>query len=128
MLATYNSSGTLNGSQDLYMDFTESVSGLSFSINIDNDVGVIGVAEAFSGAISLGTQNIIGDGIISTVENVDLSAFSNVTRVQVTNITDNGGFGYNNIQFTTGAVPEPSALALLGLSAFGIAARRRRAA
>lgn len=107
------------------MDFTESVTGLSFTINVDNYLGVIGVAEWFSGATSLGTRDIIVDGDALTPINVDLSAFSNVTRVQITNVTDDGGFGYNNFQFS--AVPEPSTFALLGLGAVGLAARRRRA-
>ena len=60
---------------------------------------------------------------------VDLSAFIDVTRIRIYNITDSAGIGWDTFSFENGAttpVPEPATLLLVGAGLIG-AVRRRRA-
>jgi hypothetical protein len=63
---------------------------------------------------------------------VDLSAFNNLTRLRVYNITDTLGIGYDDFSFTVtpaAAVPEPGTAALLAaVLPLGAAILRRRRA
>lgn len=123
---------SINCVDDVYLDFSTAVSGLSFFAVGDNNVGHNGDVRVFGGSTLLGTVNIIGDANGSTPYLVDLGAFSGITRIEIANITDLAGLGYDDFTFTVGGgsgVPEPATWAML-LFGFGIVGgtMRRRAA
>jgi hypothetical protein len=60
---------------------------------------------------------------------VDLSAFIDITKIRIYNISDSAGIGWDTFSFEsdgTTAVPEPATLLLVGAGLVG-AVRRRRA-
>ncbi|WP_422344872.1 PEPxxWA-CTERM sorting domain-containing protein [Parasphingorhabdus sp.] len=121
--------GSINCVDDIFVDFTSAVSGLSFigvGINAGGDVGDVRV---LSGMTLLGTVDIFGTNGIGTI---DLTAFSNITRIEISN-TDPAGIGFDDFTFDIGmggAVPEPAtwAFMILGFGAIGGAMRRQRKA
>ena len=56
---------TINCVDDVYLDFTTAVSGLSFVSVGDNNVGDVGDVRVFAGATLLGTVNIVVDGVFA---------------------------------------------------------------
>jgi hypothetical protein len=61
------------------------------------------------------------------------SAFSNVTKIVVRDVTDLSGLGYDDFSFTAGVqqVPEPAALSIVGaglLAGLALARRHRKTA
>ena len=125
--------GSISCTGAVYVDFASAVSGLTFLAVGDDNTGDIGDVRAFAGALLLGTIDIIGDGNpFGSPYLVDLSAFSGVTRIEIANIRDEFGLGYDDFTFdaSDGAVPEPStwAMMLLGFGAVGFAMRRRKVA
>jgi hypothetical protein len=124
--------GSINCVDDVYLDFTTPVSGLSFLSVGDNNVGDVGDVRVFAGATLLGTVNIVVDGVFATPHLINLNAFSGITRIEIAGITDGGGLGYDDFTFTVGSitnpVPEAStwAMMLAGFGAVGAAMRRRR--
>ena len=113
----------------VYVDFAAPVSGLSFYAVGDDSSGPIGLASAFAGATLLGSVNIVGDGLVFGAPMfVDLSAFSGITRLEITT-TDPAGLGYDDFTFKTGGVPEPASWAMMmgGFAAIGGAMRGRKA-
>lgn len=121
--------GAINCVDDVYVDFTGAVSGLSFLAVGDNDTGDIGDVRVFAGASLLGTVDIFGNSNGSDAQLVDLSAFSGITRIEIANITDGAGLGYDDFTFTVGggAVPEPTTwmMMILGFGLIGSVTRRR---
>lgn len=55
---------------------------------------------------------------------IDFSAYSDVARFEVRNVTDSFGIVYDSILIDTNPVPAPGAIALLAVA--GLAGRRRR--
>jgi len=114
----------------VYLDFSTAVSGLSFLAVGDDTSGIIGTASVFAGATLLGSVDIVGDGVVSgTPMMIDLSAFSGITRLEITT-TDPAGLGYDDFTFKpgSGAVPELVTWALMagGFGAVGVAMRNGR--
>lgn len=122
---------SINCVDDVYVNFSSGVSGLSFIAVGDNNVGHNGDVRVFAGASLLGTVNIIGDANGFSPYLVDLGAFSGITRIEIANITDLAGLGYDDFTFTVGGgasgVPEPAtwAMMLLGFGIVGSTMRRR---
>jgi hypothetical protein len=97
-----------------------------FTIQFSTDGG-----GSFGAAISPGEFNpTVGAGLqsatrITISDNAGpLATGVNAIRFNFTNTVENGYTGY--AEFDVVAVPEPGALALLGLAAIGLATRRRR--
>ncbi len=120
-----NPVGELTCLEDTYLDFTNPVNDLTFQAVALNSQGVLAaqVNVFVSGAFD-STVDIVGDGDAFPI--IDLSGFSNVTRIEIVNILDDpsaeNGIGWDNFSFTV--VPAPGSAALLGVA--GIAAVRRR--
>ncbi len=114
--------GLFNG--DLFVDFTAAVNNLSFWSGGDDDNGVQATINVFVGGAFTTAVSLLGDGNFGTTDFHDLSAFSNVTRIEIVNVTDAAGLVYDDFGFT--AVPEPGTLVLLGLGLVGMAITRRR--
>jgi MYXO-CTERM domain-containing protein len=67
---------------------------------------------------------IIAPSTGTTAVAMDFTAYSDVARFEIRNVTDNAGFAIDRIVIDTVGVPAPGAIALLGLA--GLAGRRRR--
>jgi len=119
--------GAINCTGETLLDFSAPVSGLSFWAVGSDNAGDTARVDVFTNNVFAGTQVITTNGVFHTPNFVDLTSFSDVTRIRIYGITDGGGLGWDNFEFTP-AVPEPAtaALWLLGLAAVGGAAARRR--
>jgi len=118
----------INCTGETILDFASGVSGLSFLAVGSNNVGVQAHVDVFVNNAFAATQDITVGGVFSTPDLVDLSAFSNVTKIRIYGITDGGGLGWDDFTFNAAAVPEPGSVAMLmaGLGVLGFVARRRR--
>ena len=112
-----------DGSGITTVDFTAPVSNLTFGSAGDDGTGVLSSADVFVDGIFSATVAISYDGVFVSYDPVDLTGFSNVTKL-VLSSTDLAGVSWDNFSFV---VPEPSSAALLALGLVGIAAGRRRA-
>lgn len=100
-------------SSDLYVDFTAPVNNLSLAVSSDNDSGKIAeiAVHHFAGMTTLDVE---GNGDTSDAIPIDLSGFTNVTRIEVINVTDTFGLSYDDFRFVPAIViPEPSSMAIL---------------
>lgn len=108
---------------DIYMDFTVPAQSVSLDILSDNDSGIIAQLNVMhSGGTTL--MDIVGDGDFTTPIGMDLSAFSDVTRIELFGITDEFGLSIDNLVFNV-PVPAPASVALLGMGSV-LSLRRRR--
>ena len=82
------------------VDFTKPVKNLTFTSTGDNNPGVVGFADVFVNGAFVQTVNITYDGILRSDDLVDLSAFSNITKVVLRSI-DVAGLGWSNFKFST---------------------------
>ena len=117
---------SINGYADVFLNFSTPVNDLSFYAVVVNDTGTVGLIDIYQDNTLTTTVNLIGNGNFNVPDYVDLSAYSDVTEIEIHSITDNGGYGYDNVQFTPIAAPEPSMIALSGLGLAGLVAARRR--
>lgn len=107
---------------DIYVDFTDPVRNLTFDVLADNDAGVVAqVLVAHAGGTN--TIDVVGNANINDAVAIDLTAYTDVSRIELFNITDEFGLSVDNFVFDT-LVPAPGTLAGLGL--VGLAATRRR--
>ncbi len=121
--------GSIDCTHDVFVDFTNPVNNLTFLAVGVNNVGVVAEVNVFENGSFFNTVNIIGAGTPFTPLTVNLSAFSNVTRIEIVNDIDAAGIGYDDFSFgaATG-VPEPSTFGLLaaGLGAAAFLFRKQR--
>lgn len=92
-------SGTISCKQDVYIDFSPPVSNLSFKgIAADNAMSLDVVL--FHGAGQMTVVSLNGNGSTSTPTFWDLAAYPNVSRMEIRNVVDSGGVGYDDFAFT----------------------------
>ncbi len=102
-ICTKNVGGPLNCKKPTIVDFTLPVNDLTFLAMGDDFVGVQATVDVFENAVFSATVDITVDGIFNTVDVVDLSGFTNVTRIEIGNITDGSGLAWD--RFTFNVVP-----------------------
>jgi len=124
-ICTATVGGELDCSSPVYVDFTSPVSGLTFYALGDDALGTPASVDVYSGANLLGTVPIIVDGNFNTVQLVNLTAYSSVTRIEISANTDINGLAYDTFSFD---VPEPSMGLTLAAAACGSALLSRRRA
>jgi hypothetical protein len=90
-----------NYNKPLYVDFSGPVYGLSFETLADDDSGTIAQVRVFVNGAYSSTVAITGDANPYGPQLVDLTAFQNVTRIEITNITDAAGLWYDDFKFHT---------------------------
>lgn len=110
------------------VDFTDPVNSLQFFSVADNDSGPIFSIDVFVNGLLSGTVAAQGDGDTTTFNLHDLGAFTNVTRIDIRDVTDDFGLAYDDFSFViaSAAISEPGALALLALGLAGLGLVRRR--
>lgn len=119
----------INCSAPTFIDFISAVTGVSIKGMGINDVGVVAQANLYNGATFLGAVNINGNAEVYNPVFVDFSSYGALTRIELTNITDGGGIGWDDLAYTKGpsnVVPEPASLVLVAAGLAGLAFARRR--
>jgi hypothetical protein len=102
-ICTGPAGGSIDCTADTVVDFTSPVSDLTFDGVGINDTGQVAEVEVFDASGLIATIPIIGDAGGYTAQLVDLSAYNNVTSIDLTDITDSGGIGWTNFSFTQGS-------------------------
>ena len=118
--------GGINCTAPTIITFAAAVSGVSILGMGINDVGKVAQAQLYNGVNFLGTQNIIGNSEGLNPVLVDLSAWGSVTRLELTNINDGAGIGWDNLAYSANTVPEPSTVVLMLAGLAGIVVARRK--
>jgi len=126
ILCTGGTTGGIDCLRDTYIDFTNPVNDLTFWAIEANVAGVTAQFNVFTNGSFAGTADLVSSGGGGNNEFVDLSAFSNITRLEIVNILDDpnneNGIGWDTFSFNV--VPAPSSAVLLAIG--GIATGRRR--
>ena len=124
--------GGIDCTHDVNLDFATGVSGLSFKYIGADIIGSTFNVDVFTNNLFASTVVVVNAATLYNPTTVDLSAYSNVTRISINSLSDPAGLGFDDFTFTPGAngggVPEPAAWALM-IAGFGLAgsALRRRA-
>ncbi len=99
ILCTGPVGGSVNCVAPTFIDFTDPVDRLTFYAIGVNDVGHVADVNVFVSNVFNSTVQVIGAGTIKVNILIDLSAFTNVTRIELTNITDFAGIGWDTFSF-----------------------------
>jgi hypothetical protein len=90
--------GSVTCQGDVFVDFSPPVRGIRFLALGTNDSGVIARVDLYQGMQLIVSYNLLGAGnALSTP--VDLSSFSNVSRMEIIYIYDGGGIGWDDFHF-----------------------------
>ena len=121
----------INCSSPTIVTFLSAVTNVSLKGMGINDVGNMKVAQVdlYNGATFLGSQDILGNGQGFDPLFIDLMSWGTITRLELNNITDVAGIGWDDFAYTAGnmsAVPEPASVVLLVTGLAGIVVVRRR--
>jgi hypothetical protein len=123
--------GSINCTQETILTFAGPVNGLSFlQVGDNQSVANTKVAEVdvFQNGVFSTTVDILGDTNFLNPNLVDLTAFNSITSIRIHAITDGGGLGWDNFNFTPSddvvpsPVPEPTTLLLLASNLAGAGA------
>ena len=101
-LCTGDAAGTgVDCTSDTVVNFAMPVGGLSFHAIQANNTGTVAAIKVYVSGALAGTVDLIGTGqTMAPVVIVDLSQYSNVTRIELTAINDGGGIGWDDFAFT----------------------------
>jgi len=101
-ICTGPTGGGINCAQPTYIDFTNPVYNLTFLGVGINDTETVAQVRVFVNGSPSSTVDVIGQGNPNVPVTVNLSAFQNVTRIEIINITDSGGIGWDDFTFDVG--------------------------
>ncbi|MFT5587506.1 MAG: hypothetical protein ACI9VR_005116 [Cognaticolwellia sp.] len=96
---TARSAGGAGISTDLTFDFTDPVRALQFYSLGDQTNGTFGWVEVTMEDGSTASVDLVGDGSAGSAELCDLSAYENVTRIVLRDITDPNTVNLDDISF-----------------------------
>lgn len=121
-LCTGPTGGGITCTADTIVTFATPVNGLTFqALGINNTSANVAEVNVYTNGVFASTVIIPGAAQGLDPELIDLSGFSNVTQIDITDITDGGGIGWDTFTFTpntsTTSAPEPSTLWLFGSAA-----------
>ena len=127
------SGGAIDCTEDVFVDFTRPVSGLSFLSTGGNADGPdVANVDVFGKGGLLGSVAIPAIGLFKTAQFIDLSSFHHVTSIEIDQVTDPFGLGYDDFKFTQdpvdrGGIPEPATWVMMvfGFGSLGALLRRR---
>lgn len=91
--------GELTCSDPTFVDFTTPVKHLTFVAAGDDSAGVTAKVDVYQNAVFTATVDVVTDGVFRTPHLVDLTAFSDVTRIEIHEITDLGGLAWDDFCF-----------------------------
>ncbi len=99
MLATAPIGGLPDGSHSTIVDFPCPVASLSFAaIGVDS-VGTAATVDVWSAGILAGSIDVAGTGTPGVPVRIDLTSFTEVTRLEIRSIADVGGIGWDDFLF-----------------------------
>jgi hypothetical protein len=84
----------------LKVDFVKTVSGLTFYAVGSDSTGVVALIDVYQNGNLTATVNIQGNAEPTTPILVDLSAYPNISKIQVKSVTDAYGLGWDDFSFT----------------------------
>jgi hypothetical protein len=86
-------------SLNTYVDFAAPVEQLTFRGLCINTVGKAAQVNVFTNGARAGVFDVVGTGDCAVGVKYDLSAYHRVTRIEIVNITDNQGIGWDDFTF-----------------------------
>jgi hypothetical protein len=102
-IETGPSGGSPDGLHDTYVDFPCPVGSLSFNAIAVDNVGPVANVNVYESGVLSATVPVAGAGTPTVPVRVDLTSFNNVTRVELTGITDASGMGWDDFVFCLGS-------------------------
>ncbi|KKD37603.2 Ig-like domain-containing protein [Limnoraphis robusta] len=99
LIGTFDENGGLDGNLTLDVAFESPVNNFSFFTIGDDTNGTAALIDVYTADGLTTTVDLITDGNGFTPELVDLSTFTNITRININTITDPGGIGYDDFAF-----------------------------
>ncbi|MEO3429576.1 hypothetical protein AAFN88_11995 [Pelagibius sp. CAU 1746] len=91
--------------KDITVEFDSPVNGLTFKVAGDN-VGALGSVDVYENGILSATVPLTGDGNPFTTELVDLSGFTNVTKIVIHDTVDGDLIAFDDFSYTGGISPD----------------------
>jgi hypothetical protein len=99
VICTGTSGGAIDCTHDTYVDFRCPVASLTLrAVGVD-DSGTVASVNVFVDGVLADTVSIEGKGDPTTPVPVNLTAYPDVTRIELVNVTDTGGIAWDDFQF-----------------------------
>ena len=90
--------GSVNCTAPTYIDFTPAVNGLTFQAVQVNDTGPQCQIVIFENGVQTAVVDVVGP--IVPYGTIDLSAYTNITRIELVDIVDGAGIGWDDFMLT----------------------------